>query len=301
MSEGNEFPRDEADYKKLEKLVAKIQQDLAPGSKVSHNVSVIGKSGTRRQIDVLVEDRIGQYDLRIVIDCKDHKQPVDIKGVEECAGLFEDVGAHRGVIVCPAGFTASAKVRAQQFKIELYSPVDTDPHKWQARLEIPVICDFRSAKVAFRFSGVSISPFRLTNDYMSTYQVTDAQSGTVLGTCRSIAVREWNAGRYVTDPGEHLVPLLPQSLMIENGFGSQVPVTLEVRLLVEQTLLFGKFPVLRLSGFRDEIKNNVITNAFEVGVIAPEETDNWLPIDNVSEAPERPALTMFGLYGWHDE
>jgi hypothetical protein len=99
-----DFPRNEADYKKLEKLVAKIQQDLAPKSKVSHNVRLIGQSGAQRQIDVLVEDRIGQYDIKIVIECKDYKTPVDIKDVESCSGLFEDVRAQRGVIVCPAGF-----------------------------------------------------------------------------------------------------------------------------------------------------------------------------------------------------
>ena len=76
-----EFPKDEADYKKLEKLVAKIQQDLAPRSTVSHNVKLQGKSGAQRQIDVLVEDKIGQYQIKIVIDCKDYKTPVDIKDV----------------------------------------------------------------------------------------------------------------------------------------------------------------------------------------------------------------------------
>lgn len=101
-ADATNFPKDEADYKKLEKLVAKIQQDLAPRSRVSHNVRLKGKSGAQRQIDVLVEDRVGQYDIRIVLDCKDYKTPVDIKDVEECAGLFEDVSAQRGVIVCPA-------------------------------------------------------------------------------------------------------------------------------------------------------------------------------------------------------
>lgn len=58
-ADATNFPKDEADYKKLEKLVAKIQQDLAPRSRVSHNVRLKGKSGAQRQIDVLVEDRVG--------------------------------------------------------------------------------------------------------------------------------------------------------------------------------------------------------------------------------------------------
>ncbi|MGT2440881.1 restriction endonuclease [Bradyrhizobium betae] len=165
--EATHFPKDDADYKKLEKLVAKIQQDLAPQSKVSHNVRLKGKSGAQRQIDVLVEDRIGQYDIRIVLDCKDYKTPVDIKDVEECAGLFEDVSAQRGVIVCPAGFTKNAKARAQQLQIDLYSPIDTDPHKWQARIKIPAICDFRQARMSFGWEMSAPAPFALREDFLS--------------------------------------------------------------------------------------------------------------------------------------
>ena len=161
------FPKNEADYKKLEKLVAKIQQDLAPHSKVTHNARIAGRSGAQRQIDVLVEDKVGQYDVRIVLDCKDYKQPVDIKDVEECAGLFEDVAAMRGVIVCPAGFTKNAKNRAQQLQIDLYSPVDTDPHKWQARLKVPAVCDFREAKMSFGVATTAPFPFTLPGDFMT--------------------------------------------------------------------------------------------------------------------------------------
>src|SRR5215472_10150856 len=204
------FPRDEADYKKLERLVAKIQQDLAPHSKVSHNVRITGKSGAQRQVDVLVEDKVGQYDVRIVLDCKDYKQPVDIKDVEECSGLFEDVSAQRGVIVCPAGFTKNAKVRAQQLQIDLYSPVDTEPHKWQARLKIPALCDFREAQMSFGVSTSAPFPFTLSADYPTRSNVTDAESNEELGTMLSIASAEWDAGRYPTEPGEHeRIPILP--------------------------------------------------------------------------------------------
>src|ERR1700761_8154632 len=181
-----QFPKDEADYKKLEKLDAKIQQDLAPRSQVTHNVRMTGKSGAQRQIVVLVEDQVGQYDVRIVLDCKDYKPPVDIKDVEECTGLFEDVSAMRGVIVCPAGFTKNAKARAQQLQIDLYSPVDTEPHKWQARLKVPAVCDFREARMSF---GVSTTggPFRLPSDFMTASKVTDAETDEELGTAYSIA------------------------------------------------------------------------------------------------------------------
>jgi hypothetical protein len=299
MTTNAEFPKDEADYKKLEKLVAKIQQDLAPKSKVSHNAKLLGKSGAQRQIDVLVEDRVGQYEIRIVIDCKDYSAPVDIKAVEECAGLFEDVSAQRGVIVCPAGFTKSAKARAQQLQIDLYSPVDTDPHKWQARLKVPAVCDFREAKMSFGISSSAPYPFQLPSDFVETTLVTDAQSGKELGTMLSIASQEWNEGRYPTEIGEHeRIPILSQPLKMDNGHGMQVPVTLTVGLHVSKTLYFGQFPITRLSGFHDVIRDGIITNAIEVGLLSLEEVHKWKKLTDISEAPVKPVMRLIGLYGW---
>ena len=81
----------------LELLVAKIQKQLAPDSEVLHDVKLDGRESNRkRQIDVLVRQRIGQYEIQIVIDCKDYARPVDVKGVEEFYGLLLDVGAQKG-------------------------------------------------------------------------------------------------------------------------------------------------------------------------------------------------------------
>jgi hypothetical protein len=63
----------------LEKLVQRIQQQLAPQADVSHNVHLEGRrTGTKRQIDVLVTEKIGQYEISIIIDCKDHRRPIGL-------------------------------------------------------------------------------------------------------------------------------------------------------------------------------------------------------------------------------
>ena len=90
----------------LEILVSKIQKALAPNAEVTHNAKIIGRhTKVSRQIDVLVRQKVGQYEMMIVIDCKDYKKPVDVKGVEEFHGLVDDVGAHKGALVCPKGFS----------------------------------------------------------------------------------------------------------------------------------------------------------------------------------------------------
>lgn len=291
------FPRDLADYKKLELLVAKIQRDLAPNSRVTHNARLQGRSGALRQIDVLVEDRIGQYDIRIVLDCKDYKVPVDIKDVEECSGLFEDVCAQRGVIVCPAGFTKNAKARAQQLQIDLYSPVDTEPHKWQARVKVPALCDFRNVKMSLGIASKTDKGFRLDHGFQDTLRVMDEETGNDLGTMVSIMSEEWFSGRYPIDPGIHeRQPLLPRRLTVDNGYGSQIHVDLSVEIFVEKALFYGQFQITRLSGFHDAIKGGVITNAFAFGILSPDEiVQGWRRIKDLSEAPVRPVLELLAL------
>ena len=105
--------------REFEQLVARIQQQLAPDADVLHDVRLEGRATKRkRQVDVLVTQQVGQYEIRIVIECKDYARPVDVKGVEAFYGLLGDVGGQKGVLVCPSGFTQTAKARAEGLQID---------------------------------------------------------------------------------------------------------------------------------------------------------------------------------------
>ena len=288
-------------FRELEQLVAKIQKQLAPQAEVLHNVYMDGRrSGRKRQIDVLVRERIGQYEISIIIDCKDYKKPVDVKGVEEFDGLLADVGAQKGVLVCPAGFTASAKIRADGLQIDLYSPFDTGLHKWQVKATIPAICDFRSARMAF---GVRFSrplPLRLMPDFFSSTSAYGAD-GIELGTPLATATRRWDNGEFPSEPGihENVDVFGSREVMFDNGFGTRVPIEMYMSLHVDQELYYGQLPVPRISGFKDEMTGKVITNAFEFGMLDPNEVEStWLKIKNEDEAPVRPVILMRGLVAW---
>jgi hypothetical protein len=58
--------------RELEILILKIQKQLSPDAEVIHDVRLPGRQSRRnRQIDVLVRQKIGQYQMLIVLDCKD--------------------------------------------------------------------------------------------------------------------------------------------------------------------------------------------------------------------------------------
>lgn len=289
-----------ADFRELEKLVANIQKQLAPNATVLHNQYLPGRKSKRsRQIDVLVRDKVGQYDIQIIIDCKDHKSPADVKSVEEFYGLLDDVGAQKGVLVCPAGFTGTAKTRAESFQIDLYSPVDTDPHKWTAKVQIPTICDFRRAAVSFGLSVTGAWPFQMPYDFQFKNQIFDP-SGAPYGTPFEILIERWNEGELPIEPGIHKnLRIFGDSPHMDNGYGNKVPIALWGNINVQKDLFYGLMPITRISGFKDEIRGGVITNAFTTGIVSPDEVfDTWTPIASEENAPLTPVIAIRGLVGW---
>jgi hypothetical protein len=290
-----------SDSRDLEILAAKIQAQLAPDAEVLHDVKLDGRlSGRSRQVDVLVKQRIGQYEMLIVLDCKDYARPVDVKGVEEFHGLLADVGAHKGALVCPRGFTAAAKTRAQGLQVDLYSPVDTDPHKWQARVSAPVICDFRSAAISFGVSCSAPMPFMMPGDYFSSVVARNKQKEEI-GVPAETAIKKWNEGRYPVEPGEYSdLPIFDTpEVLTDNGYGQLTPVTLTVSLFVERQLFFGQLPISKISGFRDELSGAIITNAFTTGILDVNDViNNWQKIASEDELPMKPMMRLQGLVGW---
>lgn len=286
------------EWEQLEMLVAAIQRQLAPGACVTHNAKIRGQhSETLRQIDVLIEQQVGSCSIRIVVDCKDYVSPVDVKGVEEFHGLMVDVMANKGALVCPAGFTRSAKKRAKKLDIDLFSPADTDPHKWQVSLAFPTICDFRSTGIAFGISSTSPIMLRLPmRFYELTVQLADGSSKGVIA---ELATERWEAGEYPIEPGEHhKVPLLSEAVTtIDSGYGGQVPVDLTVTLHVKKQRYFGHIPVTELHGFFNEQTGEVIANAFEINLLNPATVQaSWQKLEEGEEPPTPVGLHVRGLH-----
>lgn len=288
------------DWQKLELLVADIQRQLAPGAKVTHNARVPGlDSETMRQVDVLVEQSVGQYSIRIALDCKDYSTPVDVKGVEEFHGLVVDIGAHKGALVCPAGFTKAAKKRAKRLAIDLYSPADTDPHKWQVSLALPTICDFRSTRIGFGISSSAPMPLRLPERFyeLPAFDSEHKQLGKII----DLATNHWDHGDYPTEPGTHeKVPLIPGiATQIDNGYGSLIPVDLTVSLFISRQRYVGHLPIDKLHGLRDEQTGSVISNAFEFRLLDPVQIQNqWIKLRDDEQPPYPVVLEVVGLHSW---
>jgi hypothetical protein len=289
--------------KEFEILVKKIQAQLTPDAQVEHDVKIKGKISRKlRQIDCLVRQNIGQYEIVIAIECRDKKKPVDVNAVGAFQKVLEDIGANKGAMVCPAGFTDGAKNVAKHHEIDLFSPIDTDPHKWQARVLLPLICDFRAGGMSLGFRGAFRNPFKMENDFFSTVSIEDDE-GNKLGTPVEIASRRWNNGEFPAEPGQYTdINIFDhEHVYFDDGFGGRVRATFFLNLLVEQHLFLGRLPVTQFSGFLDQRTGEIITNAFTTGILDPDEVFNtWRPI-TVDQLPSKPTLRVRGLAAWPQE
>lgn len=85
-------------------------------AQVEHDVTLPGKrSGTQRQIDVLVRGRMfGLADAVMVVDCKRWRSKLDVADVGSFLDLLEDVGASSGLLVTTVGYSKAAVARAKE-------------------------------------------------------------------------------------------------------------------------------------------------------------------------------------------
>jgi hypothetical protein len=134
-------------WKKFEKSVLEYQKLFIPNGNVKYNDKILGKiTETYRQVDISITAKIGNYEILIAIDCKDHKEPLDVKTIEEAKGLFEDIGVNKGVIISSKGFSKTALTRGKNCGLDLLTYYDPEFNNIEPIYKIPVLCDMHGVK-----------------------------------------------------------------------------------------------------------------------------------------------------------
>lgn len=283
-------------WQRFETLVAQIQRTLTPQSQVTQNDKIKGKrTGGLRQIDISIKHRVGQYEILIVMDCKDYKAPVDIKRVEEFMGLVEDVGANKGAMVSASGFTGNAKVRARDAGIDLYKLVDAEKHEWQAYVSIPTLCDFRTLE-SFRFILVPKGPFAIRGELEDARRIPLLdQNGQLIDYIGNLLAIRWNNDLLPHESGEHTNIRLTDKETFINMKGELYPVEALADFKVRKELYFGQWPISEIKGFEDQLKGGVITTGFTTDFLSTMEVEkNWQRISSERDLAIKPVFTLMG-------
>lgn len=282
-------------WQEFEKLAATIQQELAPKAHVERNAKLLGKrSGVERQIDILIDEAIAQYTIRVAIDCKDYQVPVDVKHVEEFMGLLEDIGANKGAIISARGFTETAKKRAKDAGIDVYRLIDTATTKWSAYISMPcVIADRMIESFSFSFSGSGHGPFKMKAYQDFRLLPLYRRDGSVIDTLINLLGKQWNNDVIPSIPGEHRgIPLCNGETFIKTD-DQLYAVEVKVNVRVVEKLFFGQMPIEASRGFTDEVTGDFITHSFTTALLNIHETEEkWEQINSIEQLAVKPMLVL---------
>lgn len=290
---------DEKKWKRFEDLVAKVQRSLAstPGTTVSQNERVMGRNSKRlRQLDITIRVRAGQFDLLCVIDCKDHKEPIDLPALESFLGLLQDVGAQKGAMVAANGFTGASIGRARAAGIDLLTLLDAEEHEWQTLVKVPMIASIWSPDFSLSLETTAPQPLRLPDP--PGRLVLRREGGEALGIVQNLILDRWQ--EISTGPEPHRscsLPLTDEDAYIEVG-GSLFPVRIQIELVPINRSYLGYVPLEDLSGFVNVTGNAITLSKLGTGPLSFDLIEStWKLLDPGAEPITPPVLMTIHAIG----
>ena len=90
-----------------------------PNHRFERDIRPVGKTGTKRQVDIAIFEQIAGHEIFVVVDCKHYEKKIDVKNVETFIGMLEDLGADIGIMVTANGYTDTAMSRAKMSRVRL--------------------------------------------------------------------------------------------------------------------------------------------------------------------------------------
>jgi hypothetical protein len=123
------MPRRSNDF---QRLVLLVQEALATldGATVTESALIREPDGTPREVDILLERKIADLQLRIAIECRDRGRKSDVEWIDGLIGKYRNLSVDKVIAVSRTGFTSTAKSKAQAAKIELRTLQECLSHEW---------------------------------------------------------------------------------------------------------------------------------------------------------------------------
>lgn len=295
----------EAKWKRFEKLVYEIQKSFSgTTATVTHKDYILGvDSKVEREIDISIKQQVAQFPILVVIECKDYAKPVDVKTVEEFAGLAEDVRANKGVMVSSNGFTPGAISVARNKGIETLCLIDSKGVDWKTFITVPLFIEdtyIESSSLSVSGIGRVLLPYA-TEDLLRLLM--QADDGTSLGTPLKVLHRKWNREQIPHEPGVHEVELGKQVNVEYKGVKSKIDIGAQV--VVRRRCYLGPLQIYT-QGFHDPqndflITKQLRTDSIDAGAIVRGEVPGWQKIEEGSPVRAMMRLGVSTAYGDEDD
>ena len=114
-----------------QRVVFHIQRTLTDDALVQESVLFPDRSsGDNREVDVVIRKKIGEHEVIISIECRDHKRKATVEWVEQMAMKHNLLPTSKLVLVSSSGFTSTAEKKAASLGIDVYSFEEATKTDW---------------------------------------------------------------------------------------------------------------------------------------------------------------------------
>lgn len=277
--------------KEFEKLTAQVCETLHPEATVEINQKIPGVfSQTKRQIDVLITTGT----TSTVVECKDYNKPLDVKVIESVIGEMNDIRAQRCMIVSANGYTTSALQRLKNDPntqhIEPCRLIDTGDHAWKSTVSLPSICFVKSlASIQFSIEYLDFICGIPVNHSETLYDANMKEISEKIDLLltwwvienKSVSIGYHENITFINDP----IYFLIQDKLLS--------VKITANILVEEIIYFRKWPLSEISGFQNQINQEITTRGITTGNLTLAELkNNWTKIDRIDDLEKKPIITI---------
>ncbi len=283
-----------AAWAEFEKLAYEIQRDLAGSADVRLGDTIQGvDSNIPRQIDISIRQQVGQYSVLIVVDCKDHRAPLDVNIVGEFVTLVRDVRANKGALIASRGFTEAALALARTHGIDTFTLIDTANTKWQTYVTFPALLHrLYIVSGSFRFSEAGAAAMRWPEGDPRLWNIYGPDQAS-LGLLGDILATKWNGHELPEEPGRHEVVLVEHARFASDAVDE---LTVSASIVVAEAYYFGPWPI-QTRGLQNVQTGGLVTREFRTDPLSPYEIEQgrvpgWRKIDNPNTLAVRPAISL---------
>ena len=124
------MPKRSNDFQRLVKLIHDAIATIE-GATVTESAMLSESDGTLREVDILLERRIADVQIRIAIECRDRSRKSDVDWIDGLIGKFRSLKVEKVIAVCRRGFSAAATTKANANNIELRTLEQSLKHEWK--------------------------------------------------------------------------------------------------------------------------------------------------------------------------
>ncbi len=116
--------------RKFELLIEKLEKAVLPEDATIASPGFLRDRVTNepREVDILIEYKLGTSLIQIVIECRDRSSTQDVTWIEQIHTKVNDLKVHKVIAVSSSSFTKPAKEKALFYGIEtrIYAEIDYD-------------------------------------------------------------------------------------------------------------------------------------------------------------------------------